>query len=148
MDTGRLRSNLRRRPELSSSSMASDQNSRSFATSVQFSVQSPSSVDMPPQQSLSPLHKAGRGNSLAAALSDCSSGFFSTYSDHPSYMACTESSRLKARSQSAPKQRPEVEKKKTTPPSSSSASSMQVKFSSKAYPGSGRLDRLGMPIRY
>ncbi|XP_078445629.1 protein IQ-DOMAIN 22-like [Wolffia australiana] len=150
---------------LSSSSLASDQNSRSFATSAQISIPSPSSVDMSLPRSPgalmaeeklreSPRVYSGGGG---AALSDCSSGFFSSYSDHPSYMACTKSSRAKVRSQSAPKQRPDLEKAAmatsqrgaaAAKPSSSSSSFAQVKFTSKAYPGSGRLDRMGMPIRH
>ncbi|RWR89368.1 protein IQ-DOMAIN 1-like protein [Cinnamomum micranthum f. kanehirae] len=42
--------------------------------------------------------------------SDCSRSFFSLYSNYPNYMVETESSRAKVRSQSAPKQRPELNK--------------------------------------
>ncbi|KAF5184897.1 Iq-domain 14-like [Thalictrum thalictroides] len=91
--------------------------------------------------------------------SDCSISFLSLYSDHPNYMANTESSRAKVRSQSAPKQRLEFEKSysarrynihgfgDTIRPTEQRPSNLQSSFSSKAYPGSGRLDSLGMPIQ-
>ncbi|CAA7410876.1 unnamed protein product [Spirodela intermedia] len=192
VDTGKPRRNPKRRPPATqqhspATTLASDQNSRSFATTTQFSFHSPSSVDMP-HQSLSPLRTvataaaaaavsdggmsespqfysaaSSRRGSGGAAKSDCSRSFFSTYADHPrSYMANTESSRAKVRSQSAPKQRPEYEKLAaghrlhagevggavaSAAPVRPTPSSLQLKFSSKAYPGSGRLDRLGMPLR-
>ncbi|PIA49539.1 hypothetical protein AQUCO_01300382v1 [Aquilegia coerulea] len=90
--------------------------------------------------------------------SDCSISFLSLYADHPNYMANTESSRAKVRSQSAPKQRLEFEKSSSARrynvhgfgdirPTEQRVSNLQSSFTSKAYPGSGRLDRLGMPIR-
>ncbi|KAF9617562.1 hypothetical protein IFM89_037374 [Coptis chinensis] len=89
--------------------------------------------------------------------SDCSRSFLSVYSDHPSYMANTESSKAKVRSQSAPKQRLEFEKSSSTKRNNAyglgdtritaqRASTLETSFTTKAYPGSGRLDRLGMPI--
>ncbi|XP_068650363.1 protein IQ-DOMAIN 22-like [Aristolochia californica] len=153
------------------------------STTAQYSIPSPSSVEV---QSLSPLrfpivedsafcsaetspqfHSASsrqgsaKKGPFAPAKSDCSRSIFSGYSDYPNYMANTESSRAKVRSQSAPKQRPpEFEKSSSTKQfcdhgfgdGRSSASSqknlnLQGRFTSKAYPGSGRLDRLGMPIR-
>ncbi|XP_077243122.1 protein IQ-DOMAIN 22-like [Tasmannia lanceolata] len=92
--------------------------------------------------------------------SDCSRNFFSGYSDYPNYMANTESSRAKVRSQSAPRERLEFDKSSsikrlslygfgdaTSSTQSSQKSSLHFKFTSKEYPGSGRLDILGMPIR-
>lgn len=143
------------------------------STTAQLSISTPlSSVDM--GQSLSPLRfpiaepeelegspqffsatslaGSSRRVALTPAKSDYSRSLFSGCSDHPNYMANTESSRAKARSQSAPKQRPEFEKSSSMKRLSSQGlggqkSSLQAKFASKAYPGSGRLDRLGMPMR-
>ncbi|XP_058104812.1 protein IQ-DOMAIN 22-like [Magnolia sinica] len=156
------------------------------STTAQLSIPSPSSVQM---QSPGPLRfpvevedsvfdtaenspqfysassRAGsmRRGPFTPSKSEYSQSFFSGYSDYPNYMADTESSRAKFRSQSAPKQRPEFEKYSSTKrfsihgfgdtkvgagcrPSSQRSSSLHAKFTSKAYPGSGRLDRLGLPI--
>lgn len=176
--------------QCSCSTAASDQNSRSFntvldspskdSTVVQRSIPSPSTVDM---QSPGPLcfpvvdggdfgespqffssssrpGTSRKGGLFAPAKSECSGSLFSACSDYPSYMANTESSRAKVRSQSAPKQRPELEKsgsagrvsglgmqQMSTGTTVQRTSSLQSKFANKAYPGSGRLDRLGMPVR-
>ncbi|KAF8413112.1 hypothetical protein HHK36_001088 [Tetracentron sinense] len=90
--------------------------------------------------------------------SDCSRSFLSAYSDHPNYMANTESFRAKVRSQSAPKQRPEFEKSNSTKrysvhgfgdtrSSAQKAAVLHANFTNKVYPGSGRLDRHGIPTR-
>ncbi|KAJ6714507.1 IQ-DOMAIN 5-RELATED [Salix viminalis] len=79
------------------------------------------------------------------------------YSDYPNYMCNTESSRARVRSLSAPKQRPQYERSSSAKrysvfgfgerrSSGAHASGLRASNSSKAYPGSGRLDRLGMPI--
>ncbi|KAL6005606.1 iq-domain [Asimina triloba] len=101
-----------------------------------------------------------RRGPFTPSKSVCSQSFFSVYSDYPNYMADTESSRAKFRSHSAPKQRPNLEKSGSTKrlsadnkvgdgcrSSSQKSSSLHAKFTSKAYPGSGRLDRLGMPAQ-
>lgn len=178
------------------STMTSEQNSRSYATmpespskdstTAQQSVPSPPSVTMGGEV-LSPLHlpvdiaelcdspqffsatsrpgSSGRG-AFTPTKSECSRSLFGGYSDYPNYMANTESFRAKARSQSAPKQRPQYEKSSSLRKASAaqafaagqcapaqaaaqrSASSLHAKFTNKAYPGSGRLDRLGMPVKY
>lgn len=98
-----------------------------------------------------------RGSSFTPTKSDGSRSFLSGYSDHPNYMSYTESSKAKVRSLSAPKQRPQFEKSGSmkrhsvhgfgeSRSASQVSSSLQANFASKAYPGSGRLDRLGMPI--
>ncbi|KAK7307836.1 hypothetical protein VNO77_41250 [Canavalia gladiata] len=85
----------------------------------------------------------------------CNSG----YSDNPSYMAYTESSKAKLRSLSAPKQRPQCERSSSSNRYSlhgfvdsklatQRISALHANFASKAYPGSGRLDKLGLPVGY
>ncbi|CAJ2664190.1 protein IQ-DOMAIN 22 isoform X2 [Trifolium pratense] len=91
--------------------------------------------------------------------SDGSRNYLKGYSDYPSYMAYTESSKAKVRSLSAPKQRPQFEKSGSSNRYSLNGhdmarlatmrtSALQTSFTSKGYPGSGRLDKLGMPVGY
>ncbi|KAL6348877.1 hypothetical protein AAG906_033533 [Vitis piasezkii] len=187
IDTGKPNFTPKRRNLFQSShhGVASDQISHSFTTSkdstTHQTVPSPSSCEV---QSLSPLKfcqeveegsfctadnspqfysassRAGssRRGPFTPTKSDGSRSYLSGYSDHPNYMAYTESSKAKVRSFSAPKQRPQYERSSSTKrysvhgfgDSRSNAqrvSAMHANFTSKAYPGSGRLDRLGMPIR-
>ncbi|KAI7987055.1 Protein IQ-DOMAIN 31 [Camellia lanceoleosa] len=73
---------------------------------------------------------------------------------YPNCMACTESSRAKVRSLSAPKQRPQFESSVSSKrysvhgygESRSSSLRVSANFANKAYLGSGRLERLGMPV--
>ncbi|CAA6656320.1 unnamed protein product [Spirodela intermedia] len=166
VDTGRSHLNSRRRA-------GHNHNGRSFAV-VQYSTPSRDSTAAAAlfTARARPLAKAGRPTRAAALLgvfpagsshpakSDCSRSFFSGLSEYPSYMAYTESSKAKFRSQSAPRQRPESEKPAafqrvpvvgTRCGHSSSSSSQRpspsfhVKLTGRGYPGSGRLDSLGMP---
>ncbi|KQJ84111.1 hypothetical protein BRADI_5g18767v3 [Brachypodium distachyon] len=171
----------------SCSTRTSDQNSRSYATmpdspskdstTAQQSVPSPPSVGM--REALSPLRmpvdmaelydspqffsatsrpgSSKRGGAFTPTKSECARSLFGGYSDYPNYMANTESFRAKARSQSAPKQRPQQYEKSGSlrkgfafapGPAQQRAASLHAKFTNKAYPGSGRLDRLGMPVKY
>ncbi|KAK8969777.1 Protein IQ-DOMAIN 31 [Platanthera guangdongensis] len=163
----------------SSSPLNSDQNSApdspsKDSTTAQLSAPSPSStIDNSPIPLRFPVIKpedpgesprffsatsqagSSRRGAFTPTTLDYSLSLFSGYSDCPNYMMNTESSRAKARSQSAPKQRPELEKSGSIKRLSSGhnngfpaqRSSLQAKFANKAYPGSGRLDRLGMPVR-
>ncbi|KAF9685792.1 hypothetical protein SADUNF_Sadunf03G0090900 [Salix dunnii] len=101
---------------------------------------------------------SGKRSPFTPSRSGGSRSFMSGYSDYPNYMCNTESSRAKVRSLSAPKQRPQYEGSSSTKRylvfgsgeqtsnSAQRASALRASFTSKAYPGSGRLDRLGMPI--
>lgn len=90
--------------------------------------------------------------------SDGSRSYLRGYSDYPGYMAYTESSKAKARSLSAPKQRPQQYERSCSSSRYSlngfemsrlaAQKTLQASFTSKAYPGSGRLDKLGMPVGY
>lgn len=92
--------------------------------------------------------------------------YLGSYCDYPSYMANTESSKAKVRSLSAPKQRPQYERSGSSnryslngnevsrmavaaaAAATQKTSTLQTSFATKAYPGSGRLDKLGMPVGY
>ncbi|KAL6501653.1 IQ-domain [Orobanche gracilis] len=101
---------------------------------------------------------SSKGGAFTPAKSDGSRSCCSNYSDHPNYMAYTESSKAKVRSLSAPRQRPQFERSSSTKrysvhgygdlrPTTHRVSAEHANFTSKAYPGSGRLDRLGVPVR-
>ncbi|XP_050224860.1 protein IQ-DOMAIN 23 [Mercurialis annua] len=93
---------------------------------------------------------SGRRGTFTPTRSECSWGFFNGYSGYPSYMANTESFRNKLRSQSAPRQRLELEKfgssKRPVQGSyevdtvSESGFAPQTNFRNKASPATGRMN--------
>ncbi|KAL1559811.1 IQ-domain [Salvia divinorum] len=101
--------------------------------------------------------RSKRGGAFTPTKSDGTRSCLSGYSDHPNYMSYTESSKAKVRSLSAPRQRPNYERSSSTKRysvhgygdsrSAQRVSTLHANFTSKAYPGSGRLDRSGMPVR-
>lgn len=167
-------------------SISSEQNCQSFSTSkdsiAHQSILSPSScevqslfhfnpdidesafytADNSPQFHSSSTISSCRRETFTPARSDASRSCLSNYSDYRNYMVCTESSKAKARSLSAPKQRPYYERSSSTKRYSvhgggygdsrsnsqrAAQQNLHANFANKAYPGSGRLDRLGMPVR-
>ncbi|KAK4262728.1 hypothetical protein QN277_028253 [Acacia crassicarpa] len=91
--------------------------------------------------------------------SDGSRNYASAYSERPSYMAYTESSKAKVRSLSAPKQRTRYERSGSSKSFSMNGfggskltaqrtSALHASLTSKAYPDSGRLNKFGLPMRY
>ncbi|KAF6150287.1 hypothetical protein GIB67_033986 [Kingdonia uniflora] len=90
-----------------------------------------------------------RGGTFTPTKSEYSQSFYSGYSNHPNCMTNTRSSRAKVRSQSAPRQRLDLEKSSSTKRyySAQRLSNLCANFTNKAYPGSERLDRLGMPYQ-
>ncbi|GMQ02302.1 hypothetical protein CsSME_00048597 [Camellia sinensis var. sinensis] len=161
--------------------LALDQCNHSFSTSKDSTahptVPSPSSCEV---HSLCPL-KSMQGNTEESPFCTANNGpqFYSASSrsgspkrgpftpsksggsrsnlscHYPNCMACTESSRAKVRSPSAPKQRPQFESSVSSKrysvhgygESRSSSLRVSANFANKAYLGSGRLERLGMPVR-
>lgn len=101
---------------------------------------------------------SSRRGPLTPARSELSRSFYSNYMGHPNYMANTESSQAKVRSQSAPRQRIDFEKPGSTKrfvrgywdeeTSSDRGWPLHGSFRTRAYPGSGRSDKLGMPFTY
>ncbi|GAV72491.1 IQ domain-containing protein/DUF4005 domain-containing protein [Cephalotus follicularis] len=87
------------------------------------------------------------------ARSECAFGYYNGYSGHPNYMANTESSRAKVRSQSVPRQRLDFDRYGSARRSgvqgvldastiSERTFAQYAEFRNKGYPASGRLDRL------
>ncbi|KAM5572575.1 protein IQ-DOMAIN 22 [Rosa sericea] len=189
IDTGKPHIAAKRRNLFHSThlAVASDQYSHSFTTSkdstTHQTLPSPSSCEV---QSLTPLKfsreleedafctannspqfysatSSRGGNSKKSPFtptkSDGSKSYLSGYSDYPNYMACTQSSKAKLRSLSAPKQRPQYERSSSAKrysvhgfgesrSNAQRSSALHSNFTNKAYPGSGRLDKLGMPVGY
>ncbi|KAK4758551.1 hypothetical protein SAY87_019852 [Trapa incisa] len=128
-----------------------------FTHEIEESSVCTAATNSPQYYSASSRGGGSRGSSFTPTKSDGSRSFLRGYSDHPNYMAYTESSKAKVRSISAPRMRPQFEKSTSTKrnlvhefghslSASQDSSSLQSNFANKAYPGSGRLDRLGMPM--
>ncbi|KAL7254009.1 hypothetical protein ACSBR1_008376 [Camellia fascicularis] len=100
---------------------------------------------------------SGRRGSFSPARSKFSRSFFDEYLGYPNYMATTESSLAKIRSQSAPRQRLQIEDRGSTTrfargfwdvdTISERGSALHSNLRTKAYPDCGRLDRPGIPVR-
>ncbi|OIT22358.1 PREDICTED: protein IQ-DOMAIN 14-like [Nicotiana attenuata] len=110
-----------------------------------------SSADTSPQlhSSSSKYARSRRGPFTPTKSTD---GTRSYSSNHPNYMSYTEAAKAKTRSISAPKLRPQYDMSNSTKIYSRSnlqnSSNFSTNFTSKGvYPGSGRLDRHGMPVR-
>ncbi|XP_059629313.1 protein IQ-DOMAIN 23-like [Cornus florida] len=149
---------LERNPSLSSGEVLSLR-SRNFPTEAE---EHPVWTAENSPQVYSELSRPGssaRRGPFTPARSECSRSLFGGYSSHPNYMANTESSRAKVRSQSAPRQRVQFGAPGSCSTKSFLHSSCDVdtqsergvdlhaNFRTKAYPGSGRTHRLGMPVQ-
>ncbi|KAM7257256.1 hypothetical protein ACFE04_012997 [Oxalis oulophora] len=128
-----------------------------FVKPLKFAESPFCTTDNSPQfYSASSKGDGSRRSPFTPTKSDCSRSFLSGYSDHPNYMSYTQSSMAKVRSISAPKQRPNYERVFSTKRNSihgfgahsHKISALHSNFAGKAYPGSGRLDNMGMPVGY
>ncbi|KAI0488348.1 hypothetical protein KFK09_028177 [Dendrobium nobile] len=140
-------------------SVKSNYSARSLATEPK-SLSTPNSSSLDPHQlssgesaqyySAASQHVNSRKGPFTPVKTECSRSLFKVYSNYANYMANTESSMAKSRSQSAPRQRPDYEKTKALRRLSTQAKAASVQRSSKfanvAYSGSGRLDILEMPM--
>ncbi|KAL0904308.1 hypothetical protein M5K25_026400 [Dendrobium thyrsiflorum] len=125
------------------------------STATLLSTPSSSSVDQYQSMSPVPQHVNSRKGPFTPVKTERSRSFFKGYSYYPNYMANTESSMAKSRSQSAPRQRPDYEKTKALrrlstqglgDQATAAAGPRSSKFANVAYSGSGRLDILEMPV--
>ncbi|CAA0838777.1 IQ-domain 22 [Striga hermonthica] len=142
---------------------------QSFSSPFKYSHDQLDETNSPLNYSVSSVGGSSKRVQITPTKSDGSKSYSSGYLDHPNYMAYTESSKAKVRSMSAPKQRPAEYERSSSASRNSEfgnnsinynynyneskvsgvqrASALHTNFTSKAYPGSGRLDRLGMPVR-
>lgn len=168
VDTGNIQ--VKRRSLFCSShlSLGSEQNFPSYTTSKDSTArQSIRSLSSGEVQSPTPLKFAEEDadadesatfySASSRSKSDGTRSCLSGYTDHPNYMSYTESSKAKLRSLSAPRQRRYYERSSSAKRYTDQGygdsvptqrvSTLHANFTSKAYPGSGRLDRSGMPVR-
>ncbi|CAL5360008.1 unnamed protein product [Camellia sinensis] len=126
---------------------------RAISSKIAKHDQSPMLLNGPQFYSASSRSGSPKRGPFTPSKSDGSRSNLSCH--YPNCMACTESSRAKVRSLSAPKQRPQFESSVSSKrysvhgygESRSSSLRVSANFANKAYLGSGRLERLGMPVR-
>ncbi|CAL5442381.1 unnamed protein product [Camellia sinensis] len=126
---------------------------RAISSKIAKHDQSPMLLNGPQFYSASSRSGSPKRGPFTPSKSDGSRSNLSCH--YPNCMACTESSRAKVRSLSAPKQRPQFESSVSSKrysvhgygESRSSSLRVSTNFANKAYLGSSRLERLGMPLR-
>ncbi|XP_028108488.1 uncharacterized protein LOC114307289 [Camellia sinensis] len=126
---------------------------RAISSKIAKHDQSPMLLNGPQFYSASSRSGSPKRGPFTPSKSDGSRSNLSCH--YPNCMACTESSRPKVRSLSAPKRRPQFESSVSSKrysvhgygESRSSSLRVSTNFANKAYLGSSRLERLGMPLR-
>ncbi|CAI9774114.1 unnamed protein product [Fraxinus pennsylvanica] len=116
------------------------------------------SIKFPPEvDPVSSRPNSSRRSPFSPTRSECSKSLFGDYLGHPNYMASTESSLAKLRSQSAPRQRMQYEELRmgkkfardlwNMDTNSEKGSTLFSNYTCKGYPYSSHLNKLGKPIQ-